>query len=81
MDIPAPTEPEEHTPLNPAYPEVTVQLSGLNGNIGTLMAAVSDGLKRFGAHREDINDMRKNVFASKSYDEALQVLMSWVNVR
>ena len=62
------------------YPEVTVHLTGENGNIFNLLAIVERGLKNHGVARNEIAELRTKLFECDCYEEALFVLTSWVNV-
>ena len=59
------------------YPEITVNLIGEDGNVFNLMGIVSRALRRI---KIDPKDFQDEVMASGSYDEALRVIMKWVNV-
>lgn len=59
------------------YPNITAKLLGEDGNVFNLIGIVSKALKENGV---DSNEFVKEVRSSKSYNEALQVMMSWVNV-
>lgn len=62
------------------YPDITVQLTGQNGNIFNLMGLVNRQLRGARINEKIINDFSEEVFDSKSYNEALQIIMKWVNV-
>lgn len=59
------------------YPDITVKLIGEDGNVFYLIGIVSKALRR---NKIDPADFTQEVLTSKSYDEALQVMMKWVNV-
>ena len=63
------------------YPEVVVQLTGLDGNAFAVMGRVRDGLKRAGVHRSEIQRYTEESTNSGSYDELLGVALSWVVCR
>jgi hypothetical protein len=63
------------------HPEVTVQLTGTNGNVFALTGAVGHAMKRAGVDRAEIQQFYEEVQASQSYDEALRVMMRWVDTR
>jgi len=63
--------------LDAKYPEITVQLTGIDGNAGTIMGAVSAALRRHG-HASEVDEFRRQAL-SGSYDELLQTCMRWVN--
>jgi hypothetical protein len=61
------------------YPEVTVQLSGQDGNAFAILGAVSNALKRAGVDKAE----RDAFFAEATagdYDALLRTAMRWVNV-
>jgi hypothetical protein len=66
--------------MTPKY-DITVQLSGQDGNIFNLVSIVSNAIKREGATKQERDELLKEVTSSGSYDEALRVLMGWVNVQ
>lgn len=63
----------------PKYPGVKVQLSGRNGNVFSIMAAVSRALERAGVPSDEVNEYR-NESMSGGYDHLLQTAMKWVTV-
>lgn len=61
------------------YPEVTVQLSGQDGNAFAILGAVSNALKRAGVDKAE----RDAFFAEATagdYDALIRTAMRWVNV-
>jgi len=58
---------------------VTVELVGTDGNIFALIGKVSREMKKQG-YVEEAKQMTQEVTSSGSYDEALQILMKWVEV-
>jgi len=56
-----------------------VKLIGENGNIFNLMGIASRALKEAGM-RDKAEEMFEKVTQSKNYDEALQVLMEYVEI-
>jgi hypothetical protein len=67
------------TVSEPHFPDVTVQLTGENGNIFNLMGIVNRALRRAG-HGDSVQDFTAAVTAATSYDDALQTIMTYVNV-
>jgi hypothetical protein len=63
----------------PKYPDVYVQLSGIDGNTGNIMGAVASALKRHGASQDEIVKMRAEMM-SGDYDNVLRTAMRWVSV-
>ena len=57
----------------------TCQLSDSDGNVFALMGRVSKTLKRAGLN-EEAKEMCERVFKCKSYDEALKLMMEYVEV-
>lgn len=58
---------------------VPVHLTGEDGNIFNLVGIASKALKRAG-FADAAKEMTNKVFASESYDQALQIVMSYVEV-
>lgn len=56
-----------------------VRLIGENGNIFNLLGIASKGLKKEGQY-EQAKEMSEKVFGCGSYDEALQIIMEYVEV-
>lgn len=56
-----------------------VKLIGENGNIFNLMGIASRALKEAGM-REEAKEMFEKITKSKSYDEALRILMEYVEI-
>lgn len=59
------------------FPDAFVQLSGEDGNAGSIMGRVSRELARVGAGKDDIAQFRAECFAG-DYDELLRTVMRWV---
>jgi hypothetical protein len=59
--------------------DVTVQLSGTDGNAFAILGRVQAALRRAGAGDDAIRDFR-NEATSGDYDHLLQTAMRWVNV-
>ena len=62
------------------HPEITVQLVGQDGNVFNLMGIVANALRKNG-FGEEVQEFITDVTSSKSYHEALAVMMRWVDVR
>lgn len=60
--------------------DVTVQLSGNDGNAFAIMANVKNALKKAGATKDEI-DSYISESMSGDYDNLLQTAMKWVEVR
>lgn len=61
------------------YPEIDVQLSGLDSNAFALLGAVAEALRVAGVDRQEGAEFMKEATAG-TYDELLATCMSWVNV-
>lgn len=72
MSVPVP-------PRDPDAPKPVCQLSGADGNVFVLAGLVSRTLKKAGL-RDQVEPFQKELFASGSYDQALQVMMRYVEV-
>jgi hypothetical protein len=59
---------------------LTVKLIGEDGNIFNLMRIVTAEMRKNG-HSEHVDEFRKQITSSRSYDEALCAIMDWVEVR
>jgi hypothetical protein len=57
-----------------------VKLTGQDGNVFNLLGLCSVALKRDGKH-EEATQLRNKVMTSHSYDEALQAMMEFCDVR
>ena len=60
--------------------DVTVKLSGKDGNAFAIMGAVKTALKKAGATKEEIAQYLKDSTAG-DYDNLLQVAMTWVAIK
>ena len=63
----------------PKYPNITVQLTGNDGNAFAIMGAVRKALKREKVSADEIAEYTKQS-TSGDYDNLLRVSMSWVTV-
>ena len=70
---------EEFTASNPRHPEITVQLTGQDGNAMMILGLVQRGMRRAGLTAEEMDEWR-NEATSGDYDHLLQTCMRWVNV-
>ena len=61
------------------HPDISVQLVGQDGNVFNLMGIVSRALRENG-FGDEVDDFVSEVTSSKSYHEALAVMMQWVDV-
>lgn len=62
------------------FPDVTVQLSGTDGNAFVVIGSVTGALRRAG-HADVADEFARAVMDTGSYDEFLQTVMRWVDVR
>lgn len=62
------------------FPQVHVQLSGEDGNVFSIIGRVSRELRRAGCAPSEIEAFQNQARSSRSYDEALCVVMQCVNV-
>ena len=65
--------------INIKHPDISVQLTGQDGNVFNLMGIVARALRSNGFWGE-VDDFISEVTSSKSYHEALAVMMQWVDV-
>lgn len=63
----------------PKYPDVTVQLSGEDGNALLIVSRVRRALQRAGVESAELTNF-SNEALSGDYDHVLQTCMAWVNV-
>jgi hypothetical protein len=57
----------------------TVRLIGENGNVFNLASIVSNALKKEGLKKE-AEEFKSKLFQCKSYDEALRLMMDYVEI-
>ena len=65
--------------LSVKHPDISVQLTGQDGNVFNLMGIVIRALRNNG-FGDEVDDFISEVTSSKSYHEALAVMMQWVDV-
>ncbi|MFJ1837855.1 hypothetical protein ACIOJ9_28795 [Streptomyces sp. NPDC088175] len=63
----------------PQHPDVTVQLSGEDGNVYSVIGIVQKALRRAG-HHEAATAFGRTALGSQSYDEVIQLAMRTVDV-
>jgi hypothetical protein len=68
------------TSTTPRFSNVHVKLSGHDGNVFLIIGRVRRALLKAGATQEQLNCFTKEVTSAGSYDEALAVVMRWVDV-
>ncbi len=61
------------------YPNITVQLSGNDGNAFAVLGSVSKALRENGVSKEEIDSFYSEA-TSGDYDALLQTCMKWVDV-
>ncbi len=62
------------------YPDVTVVLTGTDGNAYAIMGAVKQALQKAGKDHKVIDAWFDDAKSSKNYDEVIQKVFQWVNV-
>lgn len=60
------------------YPNVYVKLVGEEGNAFSILARVSNALKKAGVSKEEISQFQKEAM-SNDYNHLLNVVQYWVN--
>lgn len=65
--------------MTPRFPEITVQLTGENGNVFSLAARVGRALRKAGLDEES-KAFYERINQCPSYDAALQEMMATVTV-
>lgn len=60
------------------YPNVYVKLVGEEGNAFSILARVSNALKKAGVSKEEISQFQKEAMSS-DYNHLLNVVQDWVN--
>lgn len=66
--------------VEPRFPNVSVKLTGNDGNVFLIIGRVQRALLSGGATREQASEFVNEVTNADSYDAALQVVMRWVEV-
>ena len=61
------------------YPNITVKLTGRDGNAWAVMGAVGQALRRGGVSKEEIDEYQKESMAG-DYNHLLATAMDWVEV-
>ena len=61
------------------YPDITVRLTGRDGNAFSLLGAVSRALRSAGVPDKEVREFFKEA-TSGDYDHLLQTAMRWVTV-
>lgn len=64
----------------PKYPDIEVELTGLDGNAFTIIGAVRRALKRNGVPPEEVDQFSSEAMRG-DYDNLLQTAMKWVDVQ
>ena len=65
--------------MSPKFPNITVELSGQDGNAFMIIGRVGKALRREGVSQEDIAAFTDEAM-SGDYDNVLQTVMRWVSV-
>lgn len=66
--------------IQPKYPNVTVQLTGNDGNAFTILGVVTKAMRREGISREEQSAFTEEAM-SGDYDNLIQTAMKWVDVQ
>ncbi len=61
------------------YPEVSVRLSGNDGNAFAILGAVRKALRKAGVSQDEVTAFQEQA-TSGDYNHLLQTAMKWVNV-
>jgi hypothetical protein len=64
----------------PTYPDVEVQLTGLDGNVFVIISAIASALRRQ-VSRAAADEWTRVAFDCESYDAVLRLALSTVSVR
>lgn len=60
----------------PRYPDITIPLTGEDGNVFFIMGRCTKALRRAGAEKSEIKEFTNQMTAG-DYDHALQTVMKW----
>lgn len=66
--------------LNVKYPNVTVHLTGTDGNVFALIGAVKSELLRSGVSADEVRNFTNEAMVQCSYDHVIQLIMRTVEV-
>lgn len=66
--------------MEPKYPQVTVQLSQMDGNAFAIVARVREALRRGKVGHDEVEAFTKEAM-SGDYDHLLQTVMRWVDTQ
>jgi hypothetical protein len=64
----------------PRYPDITIQLTGQDGNATAIIGRVSRVLRREKVPPEEIEQFVNEAISSPSYHDLLTVVQTWVDV-
>lgn len=64
----------------PKYPEITVQLTGEDGNVFSVLGRVVRAMKEYDVPQDEIDAFWEEA-SSGDYDKALQTCMAWVDAQ
>ena len=68
------------TNTTPKFPTARVRLSGRDGNVFGIMGRVRRALVQAGATDDDVKTFMGQMMVAGSYEEAVQIVMQWVDV-
>jgi hypothetical protein len=63
----------------PKYPNITVPLTGEDGNAYNILGKVLKALRQAGVSQDEVEAFKQQATA-ENYDHLLQVVMQWVEV-
>ena len=66
--------------MTPKYPDISVQLSGQDGNAFAIIGSVSKALRRADVPKDEIQQFVKEA-TSGDYDNVIQTAMKWVEAQ
>ncbi|NOR80556.1 MAG: hypothetical protein GQ529_06930 [Methyloprofundus sp.] len=66
---------------SPIYPNITVKLSGRDGNIFSVLGTVSASLRKNKVPEAEIDKFTTEALDASCYHTAIQVCFSWVNIK
>ena len=73
-------EEQGRVPPGPTFAHVNVPLIGQDGNVFNIIGLVCKALRKGGATRQDIKSFTDEIERAGSYEQALAVVMRWVDV-
>lgn len=65
--------------MEPRYPDITVQLTGEDGNVFSIMGRCRQALRRAGVEKSEVDMFLKEITAG-DYNHALNTVREWFDV-